>query len=503
MSGGSSRKHHRSSNMPGASLTVDTSLPPSTRRPWLGATALGVAVVAACWLGAILYWRASGSTPSGMAMAQLLVALPAGVLLSVWMGKSALSARAGTVTAPAQSAAATAAEARKLLPSIVAAAVRMRASESVAELAETLRTNAAPCALDPELLDDAGYPVLSGRAACADPDAAREAMAPWLAQRGLAELDFSDEGWRALSMAAAVTAELAQHALLHPKVQAWLPEYLAATKAERADHALPMLQLLPVLPANWHAGQRQAAADWLLHLVAQQGWPVERLRLSPGFTAGTGAGAAGFALLDTLALASGLSLLLACDSSIGDDSVRELGQRGLLFSGKTGRGQVPGEAACALLLLDSEQAARLATETLVAIDGTSSGRRPSSADAGGSIGGNIGASLLAGLVSEALAESEVDPAAIASICADADFRPNRMGELMSMASTLFPDLILEAAMVGVGAGCGTTGAAGTLAALALAAHEALACSAPALCVSNSDSHYRCALLVRPAKSLSQ
>jgi hypothetical protein len=313
-------------------------------------------------------------------------------------------------------------------------------------------------------------------------------------QRGMADLDFSDEGWRALSMAAAVTAELAQHALLHPKLQAWLPEYLAATKSERADHALPMLQLLPVLPASWQAGQRQAAADWLLHLVAQQGWPLERLGLSPGFAAGTGAGAAGFALLDTLALASGLTLLLACDSSIGDDSVRELGQRGLLFSGKTGRGQVPGEAACGLLLLDSEQAARLATGTLVAIDGAASGRRPSSADDGGS----IGASLLAGLVGEALAQSEVEPAAIAAICADADFRPNRMGELMSMAGTLFPDLILEAAMVGVGAGCGTTGAAGSLAALALAAHAALACSAPALCVSNSDSHYRCALLVRPA-----
>jgi hypothetical protein len=255
--------------MPGASLTVDTSLPspspasPPTRRAWFGATVLGVAVVAACWLGAMLYWRAAGGTPSGMAIAQLLVALPAGMLLSLWMGKSALSARAGTATAPAQSAAATAADARKLLPGIAAAAVRMRGAESVAELAETLLTNAYPCTLDPELLDDAGYPVLSGRAACADPGAARETMAPWLAQRGIADLDFSDEGWRALSMAAAVTAELAQHALLHPKLQAWLPEYLAATKSERADHALPMLQLLPVLPASWQAGQRQAAADWL------------------------------------------------------------------------------------------------------------------------------------------------------------------------------------------------------------------------------------------------
>ncbi|WP_180279319.1 hypothetical protein [Massilia psychrophila] len=44
-------------------------------------------------------------------------------------------------------------------------------------------------------------------------------MAPWLAQRGMAELDFSDEGWRALSMAAAV-AGLVSEALLQSDVGA-------------------------------------------------------------------------------------------------------------------------------------------------------------------------------------------------------------------------------------------------------------------------------------------
>jgi hypothetical protein len=477
--------------MSGASLTVDTSPPPprSARSPWFGAAALAIGVVAACWLGAILYWRAAGSTPSALAMAQWLVALPAGLLLSLSMGKNALSARAWTATAPARSDAAAGAEPKQLLPAIAAAAVRMRGGESVAELAEALRTAAAPCALDPELLDAAGYPVLSGRADCADGDAAREAMAPWLAQRGQADLAFGAEAWRALSMAAAVTGELAGYALLHPL----LAGYLAASKAERADHGLPTLQLLPVLPSTWQAGQRQAAADWLLHLVAQQGWPVERLRLSPGFAAEP---EAGFSLLDTLAHASGLTLLLACDSSIGDDSVRELGQRGLLFSGKSGRGQVPGEGACALLLLDVAQAALLAAPGTTAIDGACGGRRPQSFDAGA----GMDAGLLSGLVGQTLAECKVDAAAITILCADADFRPNRMGELMSVTSTLFPGLELEAAMLAVGAGCGTLGAAGSLAALALAAHEALASGGPALCVSNSDSHYRCALVVRPAET---
>lgn len=79
------------------------------------------------------------------------------------------------------------------------------------------------------------------------------------------------------------------------------------------------------------------------------------------------------------------------------------------------------------------------------------------------------------------------PSAVATLCADADLRPNRMGELMSMASSVLPQLDLASGMLGVGACCGTTGAAGTL-----------ANASPVLCVSNSDKHYRCARVVRPA-----
>jgi hypothetical protein len=468
--------------MPGASITVDPA--PPAARPWLGATVLGVAVVATCWAAAMVYWRAAGSAPSAMATGLLLVALPAAILAALWIGKIALPARSGAAAAlPAADT--VAAEPARMLPAIAAAAVRLRGGESVEELAETLRANASPCALDGELTDDAGYPVLSGRAGCADPDAAREAMAPWLAQRGMAEPGFSDEQWRALAMAAAVAGELAQHALVHPL----LPDYLAAAPADRAAVALPMLQLLPVLPASWQAGQRQAAADWLRHLVEQQGWPAERLLLSPAPSH-----EAGFALLDTLSHACGLTLLLACESTIGDDSVRDLIDHGLLFSGKTGRGQVPGEGAAGLLLADGEQAALLDAPALAALHGGCGGQRPAPADAGGKFDG----ALLASLGSQALADSKTEAAAVAAICADADFRPNRMAELMSVAGTVLPELDLTIAMLGVGACCGTTGAAGTLAALALAAHEALANGAPVLCMSNSDSHYRCALVVRPA-----
>jgi hypothetical protein len=458
-------------------------------RPWLGTTVAAVAVFATCWTASVMYWRSSGSTPSGMAIGQLLLGLPAAILLALWLGKKTLDARAGAPAAqpaslPAAAAASDAARQRGPLPTIAAGAVRLRAGDSLDELADNLRSNGAPCELDSELTDDAGYPVLSGRVEFADPASAREVMTPWLAQRGMAELNFSEEQWRALSLGGAVVAELTRHALMHPL----LADYLAAAPAEQAGIALPALQLKPVLPARWQAGQRQAAADWFRHLAGQQGWPAQLLLLSPAFDSGA---SARFSLIDVLAHSPGLTLLVACESHIGDDSVRDWSERGLLFTGRTPRGQVPGEGAAGLLLADREQAVLLASESPAALQGACDGNRPLSADAPG----NINIELLAGLGKQALHESKTEAAAVTAICADADLRPSRIGELMGMASTVLPQLDLSTQMMSVGACCGSAGAVGPLAALALARHEALANGGQVLCASNSDSHYRCALLV--------
>lgn len=276
--------------------------------------------------------------------------------------------------------------------------------------------------------------------------------------------------------------ELAQHALLHPL----LADYLAAAPADRDAVALPVLHLLPLLPTGWQPGQRQGAADWLLQLVEQQGWPARRLALSPAFALDRP-----FTLLDTLAQ-PGLTLLLACESTIGEASVRELQARGLLFSARAGRGQVPGEGAAGLLLADAAQAKLLAAPALTMLDGACAGRCPAPADA------RFDSALLASLGRKALADSKTEASAVSTLCADADCRPHRTAEQMSATGALLPDLELAGALLAIGASCGNTGAAGTLAALALAAHEAQASGGPVLCLSNSDDHARCALVLRPA-----
>lgn len=461
---------------------------PRVARPWLGAAVVAIAVFATCWTASVLYWRASGSTPSGLVVGQLLLGLPAAILLALWLGRSTIQARAAPAPAQPAAAAVPAAPAeRGPLPHIAACAVRLRGGDTVEELAEALRANAAPCELDSELTDDAGYPIFTGRVDALDADAARAEMLPWLAQRGMAELRLSDEQWRALAMGGAVAAELAQHALLHPL----LPDFLAAAPAERDAIALPMLQIKPVLSIGWLPAQRQAAGDWLLHLIAQQGWPAQRLQLSPAFDSGP---SASFSLLGALAHSPGLTLLVACESFIGDDSVRDWSERGLLYTGRTPRGQVPGEGAAGLLLADDEQAALLAPAPMATLLGASDGQRAHSADARG----NITSALLADLGRQALHEGKIEPAAVTTPCADADLRATRTGELMGMASTVLPELDLPAHMLSAGACCGTAGAVGPLAALALARHEAVANSGLVLCVSNADSHYRSALLVRRA-----
>ena len=461
---------------------------PRAARPWLGAAVVVIAVFAACWTASVLYWRAAGSTPSAIAVGQLLLGLPAAILLTVWLGRNAVQSRATPAALqPAAAAAAAAPFERGPLPQIAAGAVRLRGGDCVGDLAEALRANAMPCELDCELTDDAGYPIFTGRIDTLDADAARDEMLPWLAQRGMAELHLSDEQWRALALGAMVAAELAQHALLHPL----LPDYLAAAPAERGAIALPMLQIKPVLSAGWLPAQRQAAGDWLLHLVAQQGWPAQRLQLSPAFDSGPGAG---FSLVGALAHSPGVTLLVACESFIGEDSVRDWSGRGLLYTGRTPRGQVPGEGAAGLLLADGAQAALLAPLPMATLHGACDGQRDHSADGRG----NIDSALLADLGKQALQEGKIDPAAVTTLCADADLRATRTGELMGMACAVLPQLDLPAQMLSAGACCGSAGAVVPLAALALAHHEAVENGGQVLCVSNSDSHYRSALLVRRA-----
>ncbi|MEO7496730.1 MAG: hypothetical protein ABIT83_20585 [Massilia sp.] len=449
-------------------------------RSWTGPTLIAVVVFAACWSGALLFWRAAGRTPSALDLGQLLLALPMAILLACWLARQSMT-RTAPAIAPAATPAVPAPAPPHVMPTLIAGALRVPHGDTAAALAEAIASNTAHCALDKLLKDQDGFPVTCGRIDEVDADAQRELMTPWLAQRGLAELEFTDAQWRALAIADPVVAELGFHATQHPL----LAGFMDSAEDQRTQHPLPMLELQLSLSPGWDAAQREAVQDWLLHRVAQQGWPAQRLRAG-----------APMSLLEALGAsnpAPSLRLLFACESHLDEATVVAWEDQKLLHTASNARGQIPGEGAAGLLLGDAEQA-RLMGNT-VTLHGLATSLRPESADRGA-----VTHTLLQQLVHQALDGSQLDAASVAMLCADTDARPSRSVELLSVAGTVLPHLEQATHAVRLGAICGNNGQVGQLAALVLAQHATVVLGGPVLWVSNLDPFQRAAMVVRSAAS---
>lgn len=390
----------------------------------------------------------------------LLAGGTSALLLFIWFGRKAPPASA----APAAFAAPLAPLAAGPLALLVASAIRVRNGDSAAQLAAAFATNSARCDLDPELVDEEGYPVTSGRADTLDEAVLEEAMAPWLKAQGLEAVRFAREQLRALALASLVVRDLVPVA--------------AGQNVLAADAALPVLQLQPMLAGLWNADQRDAARRWLRHLVEQQGWPAQGVVLSDAPPSLVAALACGTAPL--------CKLLVACGSSIGQDSVNDwIGQR-MLYTARNPRGHIPGEGAAGLLLADPAQAALLDGSSLVRLTARQ-GIRDSAVDGPGP----HDHSLLATLIRDAAQEHSVR-----CVAADTDLHPQRTAELLGAVGEALPQLDHERQLIPVGALCGETGAVGSLVALALAQEAAVRLGDGALCVSNLDGLQRSVLFTQ-------
>ena len=139
-------------------------------RPWLSRSLIAAATFAACWLGAVWYWRETRRMPGTDDLVIYLLLLPLLLVLLVW-GGSKLLAAAGAASAAAKAAASAAADtttqtapaAPPAALNVLAGALRMPHGDSAARLADALLSRKANLALDPELVDESGYPILSGR----------------------------------------------------------------------------------------------------------------------------------------------------------------------------------------------------------------------------------------------------------------------------------------------------------------------------------------------------
>jgi len=457
---------------------------------WLKQGVLGGAVFLLCWGGAIACWRMSGRAPGVTEMLLCLLALPAVLLLLAWGGNKAMTSSRAVPAATSRVQPEPASTAAPPAPpvTILAAALRAPHGATVDELAEAIAANRARADLDRELVDEDGFPVMTARSADASDDMLQDEVIEWLSRNGMEELRFSEEQWRALTLASAVTADLAMR---------------AAGELPGLKNSPPMLQLLPVLPADWPIDQRRAASMWLRHTAAQCGWPFERISV-PVDALAIGTDAAPAALLKRFAIDAAdsvtpaLALIVACASHIGQQTADEWAARGSLFTSAQPQGLIPGEGAVGLLLADLRQAEATESIAYVLLDRIEEVQRDAESDDVR----RVDTALLGELVERVCKHAAMPLPNVAMIVADAGHRRNPVAELMGFASAAMPQLDASEDIVCVGLSSGTCAAVPFLTSLALARHYVLEREAPVLCVSNESAYRRCVGLVRPVVSIS-
>lgn len=461
-------------------------------RAWLKIALQILLAFSVSWGGALWYWNATNRMPGAGDLILLLLALPVALLLVFWLGRKLVEVLAVAPPFPAATQSGPAAPPRPAPPkplAILGAALRAPYGASPEELSAALAANKARADLDPELLDVDGFPVMTLRSGEADDARMQEAITEWLAQSGSAEPHFNGEQWRAVILGTAVVAELASGA--------------AGDLIPMDGTAAPMLQLMPVLPAEWRIEERRAAGQWLRSVAIQSGWPEERISLTAELPLDA-RGSTPAAVLGRLAHHSMIggaplaAIVVACGSHLGEESVAKWSADSILFTSSCPQGLIPGEGAAGMLLADMH--------TARAVDGAAAVLLQIEAEARRQNWGNgekkADAALLGGLTEKVLARGAVSASQVAMIVADTGHRTSRVLELMRLATAAMPQLDAGDEVLRVGAGCGTCGAVPFMMALAIASHHALERDAPVLCISNEDSYHRCAALVRPAETMS-
>lgn len=460
-------------------------------RDWLKASLLGTGVFGASWTGAVAYWRAGNRMPSVLDLVGWMLVLPLSLLFAVWLGRRMLAARSAAAAAapPAADAAQGSAAPAPRLPAlaILASAIRTPHGAAPAELAEAIGAQRARAGLDPELVDDAGFPLLSARVEDAIDDDFRQDVDSWRIGAALDDPYFTPEQWRALALGTAAASELLLHALGHPLL-------VAADEGVGKVLQPPLLRIHAALGPEWNEAQRAAVAAWLANLALQAGWPQERLQA-------VGQPTPAPVLLSQLATQAGtgseqvLAVVLGFGSELGEASVERLAVDGKLFGADNPQGAIPGEAAAGLLVASAEQAAlfdpaapRLQLACAPRGAQEANGRKPDTAQL----------RQLAG----ALLPDADDARAVNALFADTSHRSASLMELMKFAGEVLPELDAGQDLKATGGACGHCGEAPFLVALALAHQHALDTAGAAFCVGHEHPLQRTAALVRPAAAQS-
>jgi hypothetical protein len=460
-------------------------------RTWIKVSLLILLVFGICWGGAIWYWSETNRMPATEDLVLYLIVLPLGLLLAFWLGKKLIAAIAAApaVAPAAQAGAAVPPPPPAAAPlALLAASIRTPHGAAVEALTEAIAENKARSDLDAELVDDAGFPVMTARSDDADDSGLKDEISAWFGENGRPEIELEDEQWRALALATAIAGDLASS---------------AANELQPKQGLHPMLHLVPMLPADWQPEDRRAGGQWLRHVVSQSGWPIARIALAaevPSDPRGSGPSAVLGRLAHQVTLSGEalVGLIVASASHIGETSINRWEGNATLFTAARPQGLIPGEGAAGLLVSDLRQAQALDGAAYALLHLEADARRHNSADESK----KADAKLLGTMTEKVLVTGSAEAEKIGMLVADTGHRTSRVLELMELASTALPHLDADADLLRTGGACGTCGAVPFVTALALGRHHAIELEAPVLCISNEDPYRRSAVLVRPAAALS-
>ncbi|MBQ5949721.1 hypothetical protein [Massilia sp. ST3] len=351
---------------------------------------------------------------------------------------------------------------------ILATSLRLPHGATAEALAGAIAEEKTNIDLDPDLLDSDGFPIMAARSQDAVDEALQDEIAEWLSSAGLSTLRLSDEQWRALILGTGVARELAAH---------------AASLLLHRDSTPPLLKLIPVLPSDWQAEQRNAVNKWFEHLVLQFGWPAAHLSIASLPIATEEASPAAFDQLaqDISSSATPVAaLVIVCASNIGQETVDQWAARAMLFTASRPQGRVPGEGAAGMLLTSPDSlSAEMEEFSMLRLE-TRDQKEAVSLEA---------------MTKKVLDNAALHIADIAMVVADTGIHNKRVLELMQFATVSMPQLDGATDVVRVGAISGCCGDVPFLASLALAHHYACESKGPVLVIGNEDPHHACASLV--------
>jgi hypothetical protein len=473
-------------------------------RRWGFLTLWVVATFTIVWLLTAYSWSTSHRMPTSTDIALYFVALPSALLSIFWLSSQAWefainSAKAKSepgadspLNAKSENLDITAERERGLAIAILASAIRTVHGDSADDLSTILKANEATLNLDPELKNQEGFPILTGRINNVDEDGQRDTLLNWLMVTGRAEVSWTNEQLRAIAIGSEVVTELAQEVVSHPLLEAYVNAHPDLKSAEN----LPMLQLIILMPQSWDNGIRSLVCDWFSHLIQEKGWPLEKIALVPQtkYSYTQGVTAIDRLMVDTFRQSQQCyGVLIACESHIGSASIENWESKGQLFTGKNEMSFLPGEGAAGLLLADEQQLKSNDAFQASKLNRVVQESMSKSADEAGKANHD----LLAEMTETALQLSGVKAEQITLVTSDTDHRVNRMRELLNVGYQIFPDLDFNEQCFKVVNSCGMLGSVASVAALALAHHEVINNSGFVVSISNLDSHARTVGVVSP------